>query len=181
MEPWLWRRAMREGWSELGGWSREEMEAAEKEIWRGESSEISQLGEWVCDACLEGYLGGGVGDYSELRSGYVAPYPSNPWIGRSRDLSWMRKGPIGVTRREALLAAEEAKAAARAAEKAARAAEGGKGGGSGRQSREARRRKGSSSRGGVRTARREDEEPEPGEGWEGGARPEEYDGLFDGP
>jgi len=27
----------------------------------------------------------------------------------------------------------------------------------------------------------EDEEPEPGEGWEGGARPEEYDGLFDGP
>ena len=39
----------------------------------------------------------------------------------------------------------------------------------------------SSSRGGVRTARREDEEPEPGEGWEGGARPEEYDGLFDGP
>ena len=98
----------------------------------------------------------------------------------SRDLSWMRKGPIGVTRREALLAAEEAKAAARAAEKA-RAAEGGKGGGSGRQSREARRRKGSSSRGGVRTARREDEEPEPGEGWEGGARPEEYDGLFDGP
>ena len=173
MEPWLWRRALREGWSELGGWSREEMEAAEKEIWRGESSEISQLGEWVCDACLEGYLGGGVGDYSELRSGYVAPYPSNPWIGRSRDLSWMRKGPIGVTRREALLAAEEAKAAARAAEKAARAAEGGKGGGSGRQSREARRRKGSSSRGGVRTARREDEEPEPGEGWEGGARPEE--------
>ena len=169
------------GWSELGGWSREEMEAAEKEIWRGESSEISQLGEWVCDGCLEGYLGGGVGDYSELRSGYVAPYPSNPWIGRSRDLSWMRKGPIGVTRREALLAAEEAKAAARAAEKAARAAEGGKGGGSGRQSREARRRKGSSSRGGVRTARREDEEPEPGEGWEGGARPEEYDGLFDGP
>jgi len=181
VEPWLWRRALREGWSELGGWSREEMEAAEKEIWRGESSEISQLGEWVCDACLEGYLGGGVGDYSELRSGYVAPYPSNPWIGRSRDLSWMRKGPIGVTRREALLAAEEAKAAARAAEKAARAAEGGKGGGSGRQSREARRRKGSSSRGGVRTARREDEEPEPGEGWEGGARPEEYDGLFDGP
>ncbi|EOD07361.1 hypothetical protein EMIHUDRAFT_249595 [Emiliania huxleyi CCMP1516] len=90
VEPWLWRRAMREGWS------REEMEAAEKEIWRGESSEISQLGEWVCDACLEGYLGGGVGDYSELRSGY-------------------------------------------------------------------------------------DEEPEPGEGWEGGARPEEYDGLFDGP
>ena len=77
--------------------------------------------------------GGGFGDYSELRSGYVAPYPSNPWIGRSRDLSWMRKGPIGVTRREALLAAEEAKAAARAAEKAARAAEGGKGGGSGRQ------------------------------------------------
>ena len=181
VEPWLWRRALREGWSELGGWSREEMEAAEKEIWRGESSEISQLGEWVCDGCLEGYLGGGVGDYSELRSGYVAPYPSNPWIGRSRDLSWMRKGPIGVTRREALLAAEEAKAAARAAEKAARAAEGGKGGGSGRQSREARRRKGSSSRGGVRTARREDEEPEPGEGWEGGARPEEYDGLFDGP
>ena len=181
VEPWLWRRALREGWSELGGWSREEMEAAEKEIWRGESSEISQLGEWVCDACLEGYLGGGVGDYSELRSGYVAPYPGNPWIGRSRDLSWMRKGPIGVTRREALLAAEEAKAAARAAEKAARAAEGGKGGGSGRQSREARRRKGSSSRGGVRTARREDEEPEPGEGWEGGARPEEYDGLFDGP
>ena len=43
MEPWLWRRALREGWSELGGWSREEMEAAEKEIWRGESSEISQL------------------------------------------------------------------------------------------------------------------------------------------
>jgi len=41
-------------------------------------------------------LGGGFGDYSELRSGYVAPYPSNPWIGRSRDLSWMRKGPIGV-------------------------------------------------------------------------------------
>ena len=128
----------------------------------------------------KGFLGGGFGDYSELRSGYVAPYPSNPWIGRSRDLSWMRKGPIGVTRREALLAAEEAKAAARAAEKA-RAAEGGKGGGSGRQSREARRRKGSSSRGGVRTARREDEEPEPGEGWDGGARPEEYDGLFDGP
>ncbi|EOD19586.1 hypothetical protein EMIHUDRAFT_209207 [Emiliania huxleyi CCMP1516] len=97
VEPWLWRRALREGWSELGGWSRErEMEAAEKEIWRGESSEISQLGEWVCDACLEGYLGGGFGDYSELRSGY-------------------------------------------------------------------------------------DEEPEPGEGWEGGARPEEYDGLFDGP
>ena len=60
MEPWLWRRALREGWSELGGWSREEMEAAEKEIWRGESSEISQLGEWVCDACLEGYLGGGL-------------------------------------------------------------------------------------------------------------------------
>ena len=138
------------------------MEAAEKEIWRGESSEISQLGEWVCDACLEGYLGGGFGDYSELRSGYVAPYSSNPWIGRSRDLSWMRKGPIGVTRREALLAAEEVEEAARAAEKA-RAAEGGKGGGSGRQSREARRRKGSSSRGGVRTARREDEEPEPGE------------------
>ena len=160
---------MREGWSELGGWSREEMEAAEEEMRRGEGSDayglqISQLGEWVCDACLEGYLGGGVGDYSELRSGYVAPYPGNPWIGRSRDLSWMRKGPIGVTRREALLAAEEAKAAARAAEKAARAAEGGKGGGSGRQSREARRRKGSSSRGGVRTARREDEEPEPGEG-----------------
>ena len=78
------------------------MEAAEKEIWRGESSrEISQLGEWVCDACLEGFLGGGFGDYSELRSGYVAPYSSNPWIGRSRDLSWMRKGPIGVTRREA--------------------------------------------------------------------------------
>ncbi|EOD41836.1 hypothetical protein EMIHUDRAFT_194388 [Emiliania huxleyi CCMP1516] len=68
VEPWLWRRALREGWSELGGWSREEMEAAEKEIWRGESSEISQ-----------------------------------------------------------------------------------------------------------------DEEPEPGEGWEGGARPEEYDGLFDDP
>ena len=186
VEPWLWRRAVREGWSELGGWSREEMEAAEEEMQRGEGSDayglqISQLGEWVCDACLEGYLGGGVGDYSELRSGYVAPYPGNPWIGRSRDLSWMRKGPIGVTRREALLAAEEAKAAARAAEKAARAAEGGKGGGSGRQSREARRRKGSSSRGGVRTARREDEEPEPGEGWEGGARPEEYDGLFDGP
>ena len=185
VEPWLWRRAMREGWSELGDFSREEMEAAEEEMQRGEGSDayglqISQLGEWVCDACLEGYLGGGFGDYSELRSGYVAPYPSNPWIGRSRDLSWMRKGPIGVTRREALLAAEEAKAAARAAEKA-RAAEGGKGGGSGRQSREARRRKGSSSRGGVRTARREDEEPEPGEGWEGGARPEEYDGLFDGP
>ena len=100
VEPWLWRRALREGWSELGGWSREEMEAAEKEIWRGESSEISQLGEWVCDACLEGYLGGGFGDYSELRSGYVAPYPSNPWIGRSRDLSWMRKGPIGVTHAE---------------------------------------------------------------------------------
>ncbi|EOD33876.1 hypothetical protein EMIHUDRAFT_229191 [Emiliania huxleyi CCMP1516] len=96
VEPWLWRRALREGWSELGGWSREEMEAAEKEIWRGESSEISQLGEMVCDGCLEGYLGGGFGDYSELRSGY-------------------------------------------------------------------------------------DEEPEPGEGWEGGARPEEYDGLFDGP
>ena len=92
----------------------------------------------------------------------------------------MRKGPIGVTRREALLAAEEVEEAARAAEKA-RAAEGGKGGGSGRQSREARRRKGSSSRGGVRTARREDEEPEPGAGWEGGARPEEYDGLCDGP
>ncbi|EOD10491.1 hypothetical protein EMIHUDRAFT_215737 [Emiliania huxleyi CCMP1516] len=92
VEPWLWRRAIREGWSELGGgWSGEEMEAAEKEIWRGESSEISQLGEWVCDACLEGFLGGGFGDYSELRSGY----------GR--------------------------------------------------------------------------------EGWEGGARPEEYDGLFDGP
>ena len=33
----------------------------------------------------------------------------------------------------------------------------------------------------MRTARREDEEPEPGEGWEGGARPEEYVGLFDGP
>ena len=67
VEPWLWRRALREGWSELGGWSREEMEAAEKEIWRGESSEISQLGEWVCDACLEGF-GGGFGDYSELRT-----------------------------------------------------------------------------------------------------------------
>ncbi|EOD37534.1 hypothetical protein EMIHUDRAFT_225414 [Emiliania huxleyi CCMP1516] len=75
VEPWLWRRAMREGWSELGGWSREEMEAAEEEMRRGEGSDayglqISQLGEWVCDACLEGYLGGGVGDYSELRSGY---------------------------------------------------------------------------------------------------------------
>ena len=114
-----------------------------------------------------------------LRKGH-APSANHPWIGRSRDLSWMRKGPIGVTRREALLAAEEVEEATRAAEKA-RAAEGGKGGGSGRQSREARRRKGSSSRGGVRTARREDEEPEPGEGWEGGARPEEYDGLFDGP
>ena len=57
-------------------------------------------------------MGGGFGDYSELRSGYVAPYSSNPWIGRSRDLSWMRKGPIGVTRREALLAAEEVEEAA---------------------------------------------------------------------
>ncbi|EOD34570.1 hypothetical protein EMIHUDRAFT_228555 [Emiliania huxleyi CCMP1516] len=99
VEPWLWRRALREGWSELGGWSREEMEAAEKEIWRGESSEISQLGEWVCDACLEGFLGGGFGDYSMLRKGH-APSANHPWIG---------------------------------------------------------------------------------EGWEGGARPEEYDGLFDGP
>ena len=69
-------------------------EAAEEEMQRGEGSDayglqISQLGEWVCDACLEGYLGGGFGDYSELRSGYVAPYSSNPWIGRSRDLSCM--------------------------------------------------------------------------------------------
>ena len=32
----------------------------------------------------------------------------------------------------------------------------------------------------TRTARGEDE-AEPGEGWEGGARPEEYVGLFDGP
>ena len=175
---------MREGWSELGGWSREEMEAAEEEMRRGEGSDayglqISQLGEFFCDACLDNYFGAGFGDYSMLRKGH-APSANHPWIGRSRDLSWMRKGPIGVTRREALLAAEEVEEAARAAEKA-RAAEGGKGGGSGRQSREARRRKGSSSRGGVRTARREDEEPEPGEGWEGGARPEEYDGLFDGP
>ena len=45
----------------------------------------------------------------------------------------------------------------------------------------ARHAGGSSSRGGVRTARREDEEPERGEGWEGGARPEGYVGLFDGP
>ena len=105
--------------------------------------QISQLGEFFCD-------------YSMLRKGHE-PSANHPWIGRSRDLSWMRKGPIGVTRREALLAAEEAKAAAGAAEKAARAAEGGKGGGGWRQSREARRRKGSSSRGGrLRTARRED-------------------------
>ena len=84
----------------------------------------------------------------------------------------MRKGPIGVTRREALLAAEEVEEAARAAEKAARAAEGRAAAAAGRQSREARRLKrrlkGSSSRGGVRTARREDEEPEPGEDWERG-------------
>ena len=84
-----------------------------------------------------------------------------------------------------LLAAEEVKEAARAAEKAARAAEGRAAAAAWRQSHEARRLqrrlKGSSSRGGVRTARREDEEPEPGEGWEGGARPEEYEGLFDGP
>ena len=51
VEPWLWRRAMREGWSELGGWSREEMEAAEEEMRRGEGSDayglqISQLGEF---------------------------------------------------------------------------------------------------------------------------------------
>ena len=64
VEPWLWRRAMREGWSELGDWSREEMEAAEEEMRRGEPPDayglqISQLGEWVCDACLEGFLGGG--------------------------------------------------------------------------------------------------------------------------
>ena len=64
VEPWLWRRAMREGWSELGDWTREEMEAAEEEMRRGGGSDayglqISQLGEWVCDACLEGFLGGG--------------------------------------------------------------------------------------------------------------------------
>ena len=79
------------------------------------------------------------------------------------------------------MAAEEVRKAARAAEKAALGGKGGKGGGGGRQSREARRRKGSFSQGGVRTARREDEAPEPGEGWEGGARPEEYVGLFDAP
>ena len=50
------------------------MEAAEEEMRRGEPPDayglqISQLGEWVCDACLEGFLGGGFGDYSELRSG----------------------------------------------------------------------------------------------------------------
>ena len=94
----------------------------------------------------------------------------------------MRKGPIGVTRREALLAAEEVRKAARAAEKRRRW--GGRG--------EGRRRRATVPRGtpaegfvlsrsGVRIARREDEEPEPGEGWEGGARPEEYVGLFDGP
>ena len=58
-----------------------------------------------------------------LRKGH-APSANRPWIGRSRDLSWMRRGPIEdeVRRREALLAAEpeEAEAAARAAEKAAR-------------------------------------------------------------
>jgi len=36
VEPWLWRRAMREGWSELGDFSREEMEAAEEEMRRGD-------------------------------------------------------------------------------------------------------------------------------------------------
>ena len=121
VEPWLWRRAMREGWSELGGWSREEMEAAEEEMRRGEGSDayglqISQLGEFFCDACLDNYFGAGFGDFSMLRKGH-APYPGNPWIGRSRDLSWMRKGPIGVTRREALLAAEEVEEAAKAAVK----------------------------------------------------------------
>ena len=48
VEPWLWRRAMREGWSELGDWTREEMEAAEEEMRRGGGSDayglqISQL------------------------------------------------------------------------------------------------------------------------------------------
>ena len=43
VEPWLWRRAMREGWSELGGWSREEMEAAEEEMRRGECSDAYVL------------------------------------------------------------------------------------------------------------------------------------------
>ena len=84
---------------------------------RGEGSDayglqISQLGEFFCDACLDNYFGAGFGDYSMLRKGH-APSANHPWIGRSRDLSWMRKGPIGVTRREALLAAEEAKAALR--------------------------------------------------------------------
>ena len=76
---------MREGWSELGDWSREEMEAAEEETRRGDCSDaygrqISQLGEFFCD-------------YSMLRKGH-APSANHPWIGRSRDLSWMRKGPI---------------------------------------------------------------------------------------
>ena len=39
VEPWLWRRAMREGWSELGGWSREEMEAEALEKIRREGEE----------------------------------------------------------------------------------------------------------------------------------------------
>ena len=114
------------------------MEAAEEEMRRGDSIaayglQIFQLGEWCCDDCLEGYLGGGFGDYSELRRGR-APYSSNPWIGRARDLSWMRQGPIAVTQRERLLAEERAEAAA------ARAARGSGGGSGGRRSRDGRRR-----------------------------------------
>ena len=178
VEPWLWRRAMREGWSELGDFSREEMEAAEEEMRRGESIaayglQISQLGEWCCDDCLEGYLGGGFGDYSELRRGR-APYSSNPWIGRARDLSWMRQGPIAVTQRERLLAEERAEAAA------ARAARGSGGGGGGRRSRDGRRREARSAARWARGVECDERAIERAFEGTGEERPARWAGLFDG-
>ena len=118
-------------------------------------------------------MGGGFGDYSELRRGR-APYSSNPWIGRARDLSWMRQGPIAVTQRERLLAEERAEAAA------ARAARGSWGGGGGRRSRDGRRREARSAARWARGVECDERAIERAFEGRGEERPARWAGLFDG-